>query len=85
MSDEPGHTRGNASDDTSRRRDHLSLVADAQTPSMALPIERPRTIGRVIAQAALIADSAVTRRRVDERLPDAGGRGMAGRLLGRFR
>ena len=85
MSDEPRHPRESSSDDTSRRRDHLSLVVDAPTPIIASPAARPRTIGRVIAQTALIADSAVTRRRVDDRLPDAGGRGMAGRLLNRFR
>lgn len=44
---------------------------------------RPRTIGRLIAQTALIADSAVTRRRVADTLPTYPGRG--GRLLGRFR
>jgi hypothetical protein len=46
------------------------------------PAQRPRTIGRLIAQTALIADSAVNRRRLDEH---ADGRGVAGRLLGRFR
>lgn len=65
-------------------RDHLRLVAaDPVVPGVP-PAARPRTIGRVIAQTALIADSAVTRRRMEDHLPD-GNRGMAGRLLGRFR
>jgi hypothetical protein len=84
MSDEPRHPRDPVSDAAPRRRDHLSLIVDVPTPSDARPAARPRTIGRVIAQTALIADSAVTRRRVDDRLPEMG-RGMAGRLLGRFR
>lgn len=70
--------------DDARRREHLRLVADEPIPAGVPPAARPRTIGRVIAQTALIADSAVTRRRMEDHLPDIG-RGMAGRLLGRFR
>jgi hypothetical protein len=66
------------------RRDHLSLVRDAPVDASVPPAARPRTIGRVIAQTALIADSAITRRRMDDQLPEHG-RGVAGRLLGRFR
>ncbi|MCB0879803.1 MAG: hypothetical protein KDC46_12595 [Thermoleophilia bacterium] len=69
---------------TARSRDHLRLVSTPPLEAGTPPAARPRTIGRVIAQTALIADSAVTRRRLDDRTPDAG-RGMAGRLLGRFR
>lgn len=67
-----------------RSRGHLRLVVDGPVDVTAPPAARPRTIGRVIAQTALIADSAVTRRRMDSSLPEPG-RGMAGRLLGRFR
>jgi len=67
-----------------RRRDHLSVVAD--TTPRAVPDRhgsaRPRTIGRLIAQTALIADSAVSRRESDV---EAGGPRRSGRLLGRFR
>lgn len=70
--------------DDAPRRDHLRLVSSDPVPVGVPPAARPRTIGRVIAQTALIADSAVTRRRMEDRLPDQG-RGMTGRLLGRFR
>jgi len=68
-----------------RRRDHLRLVAEPALPpgNPPAPAPRPRSIGRLIAQTALIADSAVTRRRVSDTLPES--RGVAGRLLGRFR
>jgi hypothetical protein len=64
-------------------RDHLQLVRDEPIDPGTPPAARPRTIGRVIAQTALIADSAITRRRMDGGVPE--GRGVAGRLLGRFR
>lgn len=64
-------------------RDHLRLVLDEPVDPRVPPAARPRTIGRVIAQTALIADSAVTRRRMEDRSPES--RGVAGRLLGRFR
>ncbi len=80
MSDSPRDTRDPKSDET-RRRDHLRLVADPVVPAGTAPAPRPRSIGRLIAQTALIADSAVTRRRLDA--PET--RGMTGRLLGRFR
>lgn len=70
-------------------RRHLHVVAEpapvadaGAIDAMRAPAARPRTIGRLIATTALIADSAVTRRRLDEDMPQ---RGMAGRLLGRFR
>ena len=66
--------------DEPRRRDHLSVVTDPPLPEGAAPV-RPRTIGRVIAQTALLADSAMTRRRAE---PPNELRGV-GRLLGRFR
>jgi hypothetical protein len=71
-------------DTTKRRRDHLRLVtelpsAEAETAAAI----RPRTIGRLIAQTALIADSAVMRRREERTEHEA--RGLTGRLLGRFR
>lgn len=74
-------------DDASRRRDHLRLVTEATVDSIGLAATapRPRTIGRLIAQTALIADSAVTRRRAEPALPAGERGGMAGRLLGRFR
>ena len=50
-------------------------------PGAAPPAPRPRTIGRLIAQTALIADSAVARRSEADLQP----RGVSGRLLGRFR
>jgi hypothetical protein len=66
-------------DETPRRRDHLSVVTEPEMiPASAAA--RPRTIGRVIAQTALLADSALHRRRAET--PET--RGM-GRLLGRFR
>lgn len=76
MSDEPRDT----ADDTSqaRRADHLRVVTGPQSAAAA----GPRSIGRVIAQTALIADSAVARRRATP--PQAEARGV-GRLLGRFR
>ena len=68
-----------------RSRDHLRLVPTEALPVGTPPAARPRTIGRIIAQTALIADSALTRRRMDsDRSPNLG-RGVAGRLLGRFR
>ncbi len=68
-----------------RSRDHLRLVPSEALPVGTPPAARPRTIGRVIAQTALIADSALTRRRMeDDRTPNLG-RGVANRLLGRFR
>lgn len=80
MSDSPRDTRAPKSDET-RRRDHLRLVAEPELAVGAVPAPRPRSIGRLIAQTALIADSAVSRRKLD--VPVA--RGMTGRLLGRFR
>lgn len=70
--------------DPTTRRDHLRLVAVEPAPPGIPPAARPRTIGRVIAQTALIADSAVTRRHMADHLPDPS-RGMTGRLFGRFR
>jgi hypothetical protein len=85
MSESPRTPRESSSDEP-RRRDHLSLVVEAPIAlapgELPVPAQRPRTIGRLIAQTALIADSAVNRRRLDEH---GDGRGMAGRLLGRFR
>jgi hypothetical protein len=66
--------------DEPRRRDHLSVVTEP-APAAGAPPARPRTIGRVIAQTALLADSAMTRRRAD---PPHEVRGVS-RLLGRFR
>ncbi|MCZ4497380.1 MAG: hypothetical protein JWM25_1965 [Thermoleophilia bacterium] len=93
MSDEratPGAPK--AVDSPERRRDHLRLVTAAPIPAMAgapvlgaTAVPRPRTIGRLIAQTALIADSAVTRKRMDRDLPGNGERGIAGKLLGKFR
>jgi hypothetical protein len=80
MSDEPRDTRATTSDEP-RRRDHLRLVAEPVAVAGAAPAPRPRTIGRLIAQTALIADSAVSRRRMEP--ADRGG--MGGRLFGRFR
>jgi hypothetical protein len=80
MSDSPRDTRAPKSDET-RRRDHLRLVEEPVVAAGTAPAPRPRSIGRLIAQTALIADSAVTRRRLD--VPET--RGMTGRLLGRFR
>jgi hypothetical protein len=80
MSDAPRDTRAPKSDD-SRRRDHLRLVAEPVVAVGAAPAPRPRSIGRLIAQTALIADTAVSRRRAE--LPDS--RGVTGRLFGRFR
>ncbi len=82
MSDETPDTRTTTSDEP-RRRDHLRLVAEPVVAVGAAPAPRPRSIGRLIAQTALIADSAVTRRRISQE--DARSGGMAGRLLGRFR
>jgi hypothetical protein len=70
----------NTTSDEPRRRDHLSVVSEPAVVEGAMPA-RPRTIGRVIAQTALIADSAVTRRRAT---PPQESRGVS-RLLGRFR
>ena len=86
MSDTPRKNRDRTSDEP-RRRDHLSVVTDG--PALApgeVPTHemRPKTIGRLIAQTALIADSAVARRREEPQRSERGG-GMAGRLLGRFR
>ena len=78
MSDDPTGPLDLAAPDPAPR--HLWLVPEpALDASAAAP--RPRTIGRLIAQTALIADSALTRRRLDD---DEGQRGI-GRLLGRFR
>lgn len=66
-------------DETPRRRDHLSVVTEPEMIPASTPV-RARTIGRVIAQTALLADSAMTRRRAEP--PEA--RGVV-RLLGRFR
>ena len=77
MSDEPRDHEA----DTARRADHLRVVTVPVAPASALPA-RPRSIGRVIAQTALIADGAVARRRAQP--PVHEGRGV-GRLLGRYR
>lgn len=70
-----------------RRRDHLSVVADPVRPPDASPLTgagaRPRSIGRLIAQTALIADGAINRRR--EAADGAHEARGVGRLLGRFR
>ncbi|MCW2950333.1 MAG: hypothetical protein JWN41_1346 [Thermoleophilia bacterium] len=66
-----------------RRRDHLRLVVEQ--PSLEAEVAaaiRPRTIGRLIAQTALIAESA-TNRRAEERVQPP--RGIADRFIGRFR
>ncbi|MCW2925679.1 MAG: hypothetical protein JWM98_3083 [Thermoleophilia bacterium] len=69
---------------TERLRPNLRLVREpVHDPAAAVPPPRPRSIGRLIAQTALIADSAVNRRESHDVMPE--GRGMAGRLLGRFR
>ena len=74
-----------------RRRDHLRLVtepaeAGAVDPGALRPdTPRPRSIGRLIAQTAQLADSAVTRRR-EQRDTDTEPRGgVGGRLLRRLR
>lgn len=73
-------------DDEARRRDHLRVV---EAPARHGAVEgggavaRPRTIGRLIAQTALIADSAASRREVEDL--ERGPRRGAARLLGRFR
>lgn len=79
MSDSPG-TTDEASDET-RRRDHLRVIADGPVAA-GEPPARPRSIGRVIAQTALIADGAISRRAAGTAPGDARG---VGRLLGRFR
>ncbi|MCW2956078.1 MAG: hypothetical protein JWO69_947 [Thermoleophilia bacterium] len=93
MSDEPATPDETATKATDRRRDHLRLVTATSMPPMAAPVlgdaavVRPRTIGRLIAQTAMIADSAVQRRKLERDVRDRGGaeRGIAGKLLGRFR
>ena len=79
MSDAP-RTPDDSSDEP-RRRDHLRVVADPPVAAGGPP-PRPRSIGRVIAQTALIADSAVTRRKAAPTFHEPRG---VGRLLGRFR
>lgn len=81
MSDTPRDTRATESDEP-RRRDHLRLVAEPVLAAGTVPAPRPRSIGRLIAQTALIADSAVSRRRSEV----SEGRSVPGRrLFGRFR
>jgi hypothetical protein len=66
-----------------RRRDHLRLVTEQ--PSVEAEVAaaiRPRTIGRLIAQTALIAETATMRRREEKAVAQRGG---IGRLMGRFR
>ncbi len=75
-------TRDTPPAEETRRRDHLRLVAEPVVEAGAVPAPRPRTIGRLIAQTALIADSAISRRRAE---PEDARSGMAGRLFGRFR
>lgn len=68
--------------DETRRRDHLRVVSEPATAEGVVAPARPRTIGRVIAQTALIADGAMSRRR---ELTTTETRSGVGRLLGRFR
>lgn len=80
MADDSEPTR-----DTPRTRDHLRLVTEPETVEAAVAAAgRPRTIGRLIAQTALIAESTVNRRR-DHEAAGHGPRGIGERLLGRFR
>ncbi|MBC7460495.1 MAG: hypothetical protein H7287_03965 [Thermoleophilia bacterium] len=70
-------------DDAPRRRDHLRLVTEQPSAEAELAAAmRPRSIGRLIAQTALIAETAAMRRREQRAEPQRGG---IGRLMGRFR
>jgi hypothetical protein len=69
-------------DEEPRRRDHLRVITEPELPEGAMPA-RPRTIGRVIAQTALLADSAMHRRHMNA--PTQADLRGVGRLLGRFR
>lgn len=79
------------SEDQPRRRDHLRLVtepaeAGAVDPGALRPdTPRPRSIGRLIAQTAQLADSAVTRKRDQRETTEPRGGGVGGRLLRRLR
>ena len=65
-----------------RRRNHLRLVTEEPTLEAEVAASvRPRTIGRLIAQTAMIAETAALRRR-EQREPQP--RGL-GRIVGRFR
>ena len=80
----PHSTSSTDLETTPRRRDHLRLVTEPPSvEAETAAAVRPRTIGRLIAQTAMIADTAVMRRS-EERGADAS-RGLAGRLLHRFR
>jgi hypothetical protein len=75
------HTPAVAS--SKRRRDHLRLVTEEPTLDAEIAAAiRPRTIGRLIAQTALIAETASMRRREERAAQPLG---IAGRLMGRFR
>lgn len=63
----------------------LSAPMSAGTAPRPIREPRQRTIGRLIAQTALIADSALARRRHAPVGPDLRGGGLTDRLLGRFR
>lgn len=81
MKDDPKSRDGQA-----RSRDHLTLVPAIETLEAAVAhAGRPRTIGRLIAQTALIAESTVQRRRDRADEASHGGRRLGERLLGRFR
>ena len=71
------------SETPTRRRDHLRLVTEQ--PSVEAEVAasvRPRTIGRLIAQTALIAETAAMRRKEQRETPPPRG---INRLMGRFR
>jgi hypothetical protein len=83
MSDEPERPTPFDDELARRRRQHLRLLPEAATSIGVVPAPRARSIGRLIAQTALIAESALTRREFDPAL--GGPRTAAGRFLGRFR
>lgn len=78
-------------DDSSKaRKRHLAVVNDVPAETVARPVgTQPRSIGRVIAQTALIADSAVrlsSDASEDNSRPTLSGRSWRARsLLGRLR
>lgn len=72
--DESGEHRIIRRRDVTKRR--LSVVPDPIEPEMLEPAAaRPRTIGRLIAQAALLADSALARDRDREDVHRSNGPG----------
>lgn len=75
-----------------RRGDHLRLVTERAEAGAVDPgaldsrTPRPRTIGRLIAQTAMLAEGAVAKKRGDEPRPAGPPRsGLSGRLLRHLR